>query len=95
MFFYCAFRSCNLILEDMSNEQSSEVDLEVVEERQQIQNLHDEAVNWIRLSSILIDSCTITENLEDEMKKEESSRKEEEEFEKVLKELYIMYMYVH
>ena len=79
----------------MSNEQSSEVDLEVEEERQQIQNLHDEAVNWIRLSSILIDSCTITENLEDEMKKEESSRKEEEEFEKVLKELYIMYMYVH
>ena len=48
------------MLEEMSMEDSSEIDLEVEEERDKLQRLQDEAQNWIRLSAILVETVTET-----------------------------------
>lgn len=48
------------MLEEMSMEHSSEIDLEVGEERDKLQTLQDEAQNWIRLSAILVETVTET-----------------------------------
>ena len=44
----------------MSMEHSSEIDLEVGEERDKLQTLQDEAQDWIRLSAILVETVTET-----------------------------------
>ena len=49
------------MFEDMlNNKSSSETNLEVDTEREEIQVLQDESANWIRLASVLVDTC-ITE----------------------------------
>ena len=48
------------MLEEMSMVDSSEIDLEVEEERDKLQRLQDEAQNWIRLSAILVETVTET-----------------------------------